>query len=96
MKQIKFLFVTIAFLLFVSAIPEKTTTIFITGDYTIDSKGRDQYLTLDEPLQPLKPLLKTMQPSRFLVANGTSPNCPRNQRSNSSYAKTLPGNSTGF
>ena len=31
MKQIKFLFVTIAFLLFVSAIPEKTTTIQILG-----------------------------------------------------------------
>ena len=38
MKQIKFLFVTIAFLLFVSAIPEKTTTIFIIGDSTAANK----------------------------------------------------------
>ena len=38
MKQIKFLFVTIALLLFVSAIPEKTTTIFIIGDSTAANK----------------------------------------------------------
>ena len=38
MKQIKFLFVTIAFLLFVSAIPENTTTIFIIGDSTAANK----------------------------------------------------------
>ena len=38
MKQIRFFFVTIAFLLFVSAIPEKTTTIFIIGDSTAANK----------------------------------------------------------
>ena len=42
MKQIKFLFVTIAFLLFVSAIPEKTTTIFIIGDSTAANKDISQ------------------------------------------------------
>ena len=38
MKQIKFLFVTMALLLFVSAVPDKTTTIFIIGDSTAANK----------------------------------------------------------
>ena len=37
-KQIKFLFVTAAMLLLVSAIPDKTTTIFIIGDSTAANK----------------------------------------------------------
>ena len=37
-KQIKFLFVTAAILLLVSAIPDKTTTIFIIGDSTAANK----------------------------------------------------------
>ena len=38
MKRFKYLFVTVAFLLFASAIPEKTTTIFIIGDSTAANK----------------------------------------------------------
>lgn len=38
MKQFKYLFVTVALLLFASAIPEKTTTIFIIGDSTAANK----------------------------------------------------------
>ena len=38
MKQFKYLFVTFALLLFASAIPEKTTTIFIIGDSTAANK----------------------------------------------------------
>jgi pectinesterase len=38
MKRFKYLFVTVAFLLFSSAIPEKTTTIFIIGDSTAANK----------------------------------------------------------
>ena len=37
-KQIKFLFITAAMLLLVSAIPDKTTTIFIIGDSTAANK----------------------------------------------------------
>ena len=37
-KQIKFLFVAFALLLFASAIPDKTTTIFIIGDSTAANK----------------------------------------------------------
>ena len=37
-KQIKLLFVTLTLLLFASAIPEKTTTIFIIGDSTAANK----------------------------------------------------------
>lgn len=38
MKRFKYLFVTVALLLFASAIPEKTTTIFIIGDSTAANK----------------------------------------------------------
>jgi len=38
MKRFRFLFVTLALLLFASAIPEKTTTIFIIGDSTAANK----------------------------------------------------------
>lgn len=38
MKRFRFLFVTFALLLFASAIPEKTTTIFIIGDSTAANK----------------------------------------------------------
>lgn len=38
MKRFKYLFVTVAFLLFASALPEKTTTIFIIGDSTAANK----------------------------------------------------------
>ena len=38
MKQFKYLFVTFALLLFASALPEKTTTIFIIGDSTAANK----------------------------------------------------------
>ena len=38
MKRFKYLFVTVAFLLFASDIPEKTTTIFIIGDSTAANK----------------------------------------------------------
>ena len=38
MKRFNYLFVTVAFLLFASAIPEKTTTIFIIGDSTAANK----------------------------------------------------------
>lgn len=38
MKRFKYLFVTFAFLLFASALPEKTTTIFIIGDSTAANK----------------------------------------------------------
>ena len=38
MKRMKFLFVTVALLLFVSAVPDKTTTIFIIGDSTAANK----------------------------------------------------------
>lgn len=38
MKRFKYLFVTFALLLFASAIPEKTTTIFIIGDSTAANK----------------------------------------------------------
>ena len=38
LKRFKFLFVTVALLLFVSAVPDKTTTIFIIGDSTAANK----------------------------------------------------------
>ena len=38
MKRFKFLFVTVALLLFASAVPDKTTTIFIIGDSTAANK----------------------------------------------------------
>lgn len=38
MKRFKYLFVTVALLLFASALPEKTTTIFIIGDSTAANK----------------------------------------------------------
>ena len=38
MKRFKFFLVTVALLLFVSAVPDKTTTIFIIGDSTAANK----------------------------------------------------------
>ena len=80
MKQIKFLFVTIAFLLFVSAIPENTTTIFITGDYTVDSKGRGQYLTIDDAIAAAQASAKDDATIQILGGEWDKPQLPKKSK----------------